>query len=148
VNKIKGDIGGDMYISKWNPLHEMNRFFDDVIENLPAKYGFDLAVDLYEDGDNLVAEMSAPGIDIKNTEVNVVDNVLRISGQREEKRERKEKNYFSREIHHGSFSRTIRLPSPVVSEQTKASYKDGVLKIVMPMKKASEQKNKIEIQSE
>lgn len=136
-----------MYISKWNPLHEMNRFFDDVLENFPAKYGFDLAVDLYQEGDNLVAEMSAPGIDVKNTEIKVVDDVLRISGHREEKKQKKENNFYSREIHHGSFSRTIRLPSPVVSEETTANYKDGVLKVVMPMKKTKDEK-KIEIQSE
>lgn len=133
-----------MAISKWSPLHEMNRFFDDVFDHLPMRFGFDLAVDLYQDGNELVAEMSVPGIDIKNTEVDVVDDVLKIRGHREEKTEKKDKNYFSREIHRGSFERSIRLPSTVIASETKASYKDGVLKVVMPIKKTSEKK-KIEI---
>jgi|SRR5579871_2472394 len=133
-----------MAITKWSPLHEMNRFFEDVFEQLPVRFGHDLALDLYQDGTDLVAEMSAPGIDINNTEVKVVDDVLRISGHREAKKETKEKNFYSKEIARGSFERAVRLPAAVVADQTKASYKDGVLRVVMPLKKASEQK-KVEI---
>jgi HSP20 family protein len=134
-------------ISKWNPLQEVNRFFDDVFDHLPTRFGFDLAVDLYQDGNDLIAEMSVPGIDIKNTEVNVVGDILRVSGHREERKEQKEKNYYSREIHRGSFERSLRLPSAVISEETKATYKNGVLKITMPLKKTAEHK-KIEIKNE
>lgn len=136
-----------MAISRWSPLHEVNRFFDDVFDHLPTRFGFDLAVDLYQDGNNLIAEMSVPGISIENTEVNVVDDILKVRGVREEKTEKKGKNYFAREIHRGSFERSIRLPSAVVANETKASYKDGVLKVTMPLKKASEHK-KIEITNE
>lgn len=136
-----------MAVSKWSPLHEMNRFFDDVFEHFPARFGFDLAIDLYQEGNTIVAEMSVPGIDAKSTEVNVVDDVLRISGHREEKQEKKDKNYYSKEIHRGSFERSIRLPASVIADETKASYKDGVLKVVMPLKTAAEKK-KIEVNYE
>ena len=136
-----------MAISKWSPFHEMNRFFDDVFDHLPARLGFDLAVDLYQEDNDLVAEMSVPGIDIDKTEVDVIDDVLRVRGNREEKKESKEKNFYSREIHRGSFERAIRLPAAVVANETKASYKDGVLRVTMPLKKASEQK-KIQIKCE
>ena len=131
---------------KWSPFNDVNRFFDDVIEHWPKKFGFDLAIDFYQEGDELVAEMSAPGIDINTTEVNVVDDVLRICGHREDRKEKKDKDFYSKEIHRGSFERSVRLPLAVEADQTKASYKDGVLKVVMPLKKARvEQKKKIEI---
>lgn len=134
-------------LKQFSPLHEVNRFFEDVIEHFPKRFGFDLALDLYQDSNNLIAEMSVPGIDINNTDISVVDDVLRISGTREEKLENAEKNYYSREIHRGSFERSIKLPSSVSAENTTASYKDGVLKVVMPFKDKAQSK-KITISQE
>lgn len=129
-----------MPITRWTPFNEVNRFFDDVFERLPARFNFDLAVDLYQEENNLIAEMSVPGIDVQNTDISVVDDILRIRGHREEKAEKQEKNYFSREIHRGSFERALRLPVPVIANETRATYKDGVLKVVMPLRKGGEHK--------
>lgn len=136
-----------MIMTKLSPLHEINRFFEDVAEFLPRRYGFDLAVDLYQEKNNLIAEMSIPGIDIENTEVSVLGDQLLVRGTRERKTETDEKNYYAREITRGSFERSVTLPQPVVAEETQATYKDGVLKVSMPLKGGPISK-KIEIRQE
>jgi len=134
-------------MTRKHPLSEVSHFFGDLFDYLPSRLNFDLAIDLYKENNSLVAEMSAPGIEIKNTEIEVVDNVLRIRGHKEQKIEEKEKDYYCKEISRGSFERSVRLPCAVLSEQTKASYKNGILKVTMPLKKEGEHK-RIEIAKE
>lgn len=136
-----------MSITKFRGFGDMDHFFNDVFgADLKGHWG-DLALDLYQDGNQLVAEMAVAGLEPEHTHVSVVDDILRISGERIEKEEKKDKNFFSKEIRRGSFERAIRLPAPVVVNETKASYKKGILKVFMPLKKASEQK-RVEVKSE
>jgi HSP20 family protein len=76
--------------------------------------------------------MSMPGIDPEKVEVTIEGNYLRVVGRREEEKETKNKQFYSKEIHRGSFERAIRLPAAVNEDAVKAEYKDGVLKVTMP----------------
>jgi HSP20 family protein len=131
-----------MAIIRWEPFHEMNRFFDDDFFPVPNMFraGWDLAVDVYEEGGSVVAEMNLPGIDPDNIEVTVEDDFLKISGSREEKKEEKNKEYFSREIKRGSFERVVRLPATVKGDVAEAEYCDGVLRVVVPKKEEAKPK--------
>jgi HSP20 family protein len=51
---------------------------------------------------------------------------------REDEKEVSEKNYYSKEIKRGSFTRTVRLPRTVDAKNATAAHKEGVLKVVMP----------------
>lgn len=113
--------------------HLLNDRFFDFDVDFP-KIGNDLAIDLYEENNNLVAEMNIPGISSEDIDIAIEGHLLRVSGSREEKKEKKEKNYYSKEIKYGSFERFVRLPFEVQSDKTSAHYQDGVLKIVMPKK--------------
>lgn len=124
-----------MSLVRWEPFHSLDRFFEEEFPALPAvKIGWDLAVDLYEEGDNVVAKMQLPGVDPKKIDVSVEDGYLKVSGSREEEKEEKKKNYYSKEIRRGSFERMVRLPKPVVTEKVAADYKEGVLVVTMPKK--------------
>ena len=137
-----------MSLIKWEPFDEFDRLFRDF-SSLPAlrsqQQGFDLAVDVYEDGGNLVAEMNLPGVDADNIDVEVEDNYLRIAGRREEVQEKKEKSHYAREIRRGSFERMVALPYAVEREKVEAEYADGVLKVTMP-KKAGDSGGKVKVQ--
>src|SRR6185295_14884314 len=103
-----------------------------LLSVVPAyKTGWDMAVDLYEEKENLVAEMNLPGIDPKQIDITFQNGSLRIFGKRIEE---KEKGYFRKEIHRGEFERVIQLPFEVKTEKTEAHYNGGVLKILMPKK--------------
>jgi len=108
-----------------------------------TKLGLNLAVDVYEEGKNIVAEMQLPGIDPEKVNISVEDGYLVVSGSREEEKEKKEKHYYSKEIRRGSFERAVRLPSAVVADKAEATYENGVLKVTVPKKE--EQKGKVHV---
>ncbi|KPJ84894.1 hypothetical protein AMJ57_05135 [Parcubacteria bacterium SG8_24] len=124
-----------MPLIRWEPFKEFDRFFDDeLFRPLSSRLGWDLAVDVYEDKDSVVAEMNLPGIDPDALDISFEEGYLRVSGSRQEEKETKKKDYHSKEIRRGSFERLARIPRAVDADKAKATYKDGVLKVVMPRK--------------
>jgi HSP20 family protein len=118
---------------------DMDRLMDDAW--LPVmRPHFAPAVDVYEEKDNVVAEMPLAGVDPEKVEITVEDNILTVSGKNEHKSEVDEKNYYRKEVRYGAFSRSVALPKAVKGEQAEATFDKGILKIVMP--KAEEAKPK------
>lgn len=141
-----------MALMKWEPLRGIEKFFDDDWETMPIRrWGMgrmgwgDLAVDVFEEGDNVVAEMQLPGIDPEKVSVSVKNSVLRVFGQRGEEKEEKDKNYYRKEIRKGSFERMVRLPDVVNGDAAKAEYENGLLRVIVPKAKQPEDR-KIKIQ--
>ncbi len=139
-----------MQIIKWEPFREIDRFFDDrffqPFTTLP-KLGFDLAVDVYEEKGNVVAKMSLPGIRPEDLDVSLEDDTLTIAGKREEEKETEKKDYYSKEIRRGSFSRTVSLPKSVDAGKTEAKYENGELVVTMPVVASTKEKAvKVKIQ--
>lgn len=125
-----------MQIIKWEPLREIDRLFDDhSFLSLPQfpRFGFDLAVDVFEEKNNIVAKMSLPGIKPEEVDISLEDDTLTISGRREEEKEIDNKDYYSKEIRRGSFSRSVSLPKSVDASKTEAKYTNGVLSVSMPV---------------
>jgi HSP20 family protein len=87
-------------------------------------------------------------MDEKNIEVKVTDGSLTIKGEKREEKEEKEKGYYLKERHYGSFERNFELPESVDPEEIEASFKKGVLTVTLP-KKAEAQKptKKIEVKA-
>lgn len=124
-----------MAIIRWEPFRDLERIFEDGFGGIPfSQMSMDLAVDVYEKDNTVVAEMSLPGIDPDNLDISVEDDLLRVTGSREEEQETKEKQYYSKEIRRGAFERTVRLPAQVEADAAEAEYKDGVLRITLPKK--------------
>lgn len=128
-----------MALIKWEPFGEIDRFFEDLPSAVFPKMGWDLAVDIYEKDGNLMAEMNLPGVDPDKIDVSVEGNHLRISGSREESKEEKQKQYYSKEIRRGSFERLVRLPTEVQKDKVSAEYKNGELLVMMPKAVLSKQ---------
>jgi len=145
------------FLEKWKSSRELDRFrseFDDLIE----RFGFDRdwfgrfpfdreffgrgeaaptrpAIESYVEGDKFIVRTDLPGIEPKNVDIKVVGNMLTVKGSREEKRETKKADFLRREIHYGSFERSISLPEGIKAEDLKATYHDGVLELTAPMPK-------------
>jgi len=129
-------------IMRWHPMHELDRFFD---EDLVSGADFVPALDVYQEGDSVIAKVSLPDVDPEHVSVSVENDVLTISGERKEEEEVKREDYYKKEIREGSFSRSVVLPMSVRGGDTKAVYEKGVLKVTLP--KAEEAKpKKIEIE--
>lgn len=122
-----------MSLIKWSPFFEpfeaMDKFFDGLPANVAHGNGLVPAIDVYDGGKSLVVETALPGVNPKDVELSINDGVLTISGKSERKTEVDEKDYYRKEIRSGTFMRQLALPSGVQSENAKASFKDGILKI-------------------
>jgi HSP20 family protein len=86
---------------------------------------------LTKDG-QYVVRVDVPGVDPRDVEVSVQENNLVIKGERKSSRETKEKDYHYREAAYGRFERRLALPQGVDRDKVTASYKNGVLEIVVP----------------
>ena len=89
-----------------------------------------------------------PGIDDKNIEVTLSDDVLTIKGEKREEKEEKERNYQLSERLYGAFERSFEMPEGVDTEKVEARFDKGVLKITLPKKpEALKKEKKIEIKT-
>ena len=113
----------------------MDRLLEDAFvmprEEGPGSWG-DPALDVYEEGDNLVVEAHLPGVKPDDLDVNVERGVLTISGSTAAEQERTERNYLLREKRSGRFTRALQLPSGYEAENCQASFEHGVLRLVFP----------------
>lgn len=91
-------------------------------------------VDVEERGNDIVVTADMPGMDKDDIRINVTDeNVLEISAEKKAEAKKAEKGYVRHERTYNRYYRAIRLPVPVDKTKAKASYKDGVLEVTMPM---------------
>jgi len=133
-------------LTRWEPFREfatlqdrINRVFRDSYagegrdESLTTS-SFAPAVDVYEDEHNVTLKIEVPGIDEKDIDVRIENNVLTVHGERKIEREEKEENYRRVERQYGSFTRTFNLPTTVDAEKVSADYDKGMLKITLAKK--------------
>lgn len=121
----------------------LERFFDDW----PAAFGFRrllpfveddaewmIRVDELREKDALVIRAELPGIDPdKDVEITVTEGMLHIKAERHGEESTEEKGYVRRELHHGTFVRSLLLPEGVTGDDVQATYTDGILEIRVPI---------------
>ncbi|HPU29408.1 MAG TPA: Hsp20/alpha crystallin family protein [Syntrophorhabdaceae bacterium] len=130
---------------------EMDKLFEDFFE----KTGFPgikegqwvPAVDIHETKKDVVVSFDLPAIDPKDVSISIVEDRLTVKGERKREEEIKEADYYRSERIYGAFQRVIQLPTEVVADKAKATYKDGVLRITIPKsQKAMPKEIKVEIE--
>ena len=105
--------------------------------------------DISEKGDQYMLEAELPGFDKKDIGIELDGDMLTISATHEETNDEKDKagNYVRRERRYGSFSRSFDIEG-IDTQQIKADYKNGILELTLPKKKAephAEEKRQIPI---
>lgn len=85
------------------------------------------------DNGNLVLRADLPGIKPEEVKIEVEEDILTVSGSHEQTSEEKGKHFLRRERHYGSFSRSVALPAGVKAEDIKASTRDGVVEVTVPL---------------
>ena len=131
-----------------NPMEsfqrEMNRLFDDFFRGFGgagapvARYGegaFGVAVprvDVSETEAEYEVTAELPGMEEKDVEVLLDQNMLTLKGEKKAEREEKRKDYHLTERSFGSFRRTIPLPVEVDRDKVEAGFKNGVLTVKLP----------------
>jgi HSP20 family protein len=126
-----------MAIVHWEPLrelaalqNEMSRFIGSALgEGNGQQRTWVPAVDIWETDQEVVYAFDVPGIPEEMISVELEDNALTVSGERERSEEISDERFYRFERRFGSFSRTIGLPQNVSDEQVQADYRDGVLEV-------------------
>jgi HSP20 family protein len=145
-----------MAIVRWEPFRNlmtaqdrMNRIFNDAFRGVGSTTGEEdwalggawaPAVDIYEHEGNLVLKAELPGIDPKDVDVRVENNVLTLQGERKFESEVKREEYHRVERAYGTFSRSFTLPNVVDTDKIKAEFKDGLLRVVLPKREEAKPK--------
>jgi len=146
IKKRENPNGSDLATFR----RSISDLFDDFFTLKPTGF-FDSdwipAIDVHEDKKNIYVKADVPGIDEKNLEVNIENNILNIRGEKIEEKQSNDKKNVVIERKHGSFQRSVRLPEGIKSDGIKAEFKNGVLNLVIPKEKEEEPKRiKINIQ--
>ena len=119
-----------------NLKQEMDRVFDRMFEGkwdeLPAVGDWAPSMDISETKDSLVAKVEAPGMDQKDIEISLRENVLTIKGEKKQEQQDKDEQYHRVERSYGAFIRSVRLPAGVDASKVTASFKNGLLTVTMP----------------
>jgi HSP20 family protein len=128
-----------------NIQREINRMFnsffrDDTEEDSLATTGWNPAVDIAENNDHYDVKVELPGVAKDDVKIVIQENLLTIRGEKKQEKESKGSNYHRVERSYGAFQRSFTLPSTVKGENIVATFRDGVLSLVLP--KAEEAKRK------
>lgn len=127
-----------MPIIPWRPFWDLDRWFEEEWPDIRRWHRFRFPMirtprmDIYETDKEVVAEVESPGVDPKNIEVEVKNNVLRIEAKTEKKKEEKRKGYYRKELSKGFYKRAVPLPVEVIGEKAEATYAEGILKVIIP----------------
>ena len=97
----------------------------------PAEVYGAYEVDIWDDPEHVYVEAELPGINKDDINISIEGGVLSIQGKKKAKEEKEVKGVHLQERYYGSFSRGFTLPSTVDTEKVEATFKDGVLRIVL-----------------
>jgi HSP20 family protein len=129
---------------------EVERVFEDFARGFPtfaaATTELTPKMDVTETEKEYELTAELPGLEEKDVEVNVTDNVLTIRGEKKAEKEQKDKNYRTVERNYGSFARSVELPEGIDPDAIKATITKGVLKVTVP-KPAPAVAKKVEIKA-
>ena len=129
-----------MTLMRWDPFRnlmgvkrDLDRMFSDFDDDGETTASlWRPAVDIFETKDNLVLRAELPGMNKDDVHISVENNVLTLKGERKIDKEIKRENYHRVERTYGTFCRSFTLPTSVAKNKIEATFRDGVLEVIMP----------------
>jgi len=131
-----------MAIVRWDPWRDLAAF-ERQLDQMMGRLGggstgnreqraWSPSLDVHQEGDTMVICAEVAGIDPEQVDISVEDDVLTISGSREDHNEVEEGQWIRRERYSGQFRRSVSLPPGVDPEQIQASARNGLIEIRVP----------------
>jgi HSP20 family protein len=155
MNKVTVPVGNTRSVARHesNPFaflqQEIDRLFDGFSRGFPAFAMADPVaprMDVSETDKAIEITAELPGLEARDIQLNLADNVLTVRGEKKSEREEKQKDYHLVERSFGSFSRSVQLPDGVKAEDISAEIAKGVLKVAIK-KPAPKQTKQIEVKT-
>ena len=121
-------------------LTNLRREMDQMFRRLWEPEVFDMErigdwipqLDVSETADAVKVYAEIPGIDPKEIHVTLEGQLLTVKGEKKQEHDEKDERFYRTERMYGSFVRTIRLPAPVENAKVKATFKNGILTVMLP----------------
>jgi HSP20 family protein len=142
-----------MTLVRWNPVRDLYKIQDEMNQVMDRFFSPDLfegstidtsawipSMDVREDKDNFAISMELPGLKKEDVKLTFKEGTLTVEGERKQEEETEDVNYHRVERRYGKFLRSFKLPTYVKEDKIEATFKDGILNIVVP--KAEEVKPK------
>ena len=120
----------------------LDDFFDDFLTTSSSNKNA-MKCDIYEKGGDYHIEMDIPGFEKKDINIETDNGYLTITAEKKDEVEDEDKNYIRRERTYGKYQRSFYL-GDLETDNIKAEFKDGMLKLTVPKKEAVETKKTIE----
>ena len=146
-------------LTGFNPLmslnRDINRLFDDFLQPSAVPTMADSAVataliapqmNVSETDNEIRIAAELPGVDLDDLEVDVMDDMLVIRGEKRLERSDEDENFHFVECAYGSFQRTVQLPFAADPDQVQANFKNGVLSITVPKSDQQQRVHRIDVQ--
>ena len=136
INHTEAIMPSEM--SPWRPFREavslrdaMDRLFEDSVIT-PKSIEAMPKIDIKETKEAVVVKAELPGIEEDKVDIEIIDDVMTISGEAAEEKVQEGEGYHYKESHSGAFQRSFSLPADVKAEKAAADMKNGVLTISVP----------------
>jgi HSP20 family protein len=128
--------------NRYLPVFSDEFFGGDLLKNFfDVEAGLSVpAVNIVETKDDYKIEVAAPGLNKDDLKIDLHNNLLQISCEKEDKQEVNDEKFMLKEFSYQSFKRSFTLPKSVDSEKIKATYLDGVLNISVPKREEAKEK--------
>lgn len=119
-------------------------YLDDIFDNFDSTRNNNMKCDIYEKDGDYHIEIDIPGFDKKDIKVECDNGYLTVTAKKDEEAEDKSKNYIRRERSYGKYQRSFYM-GDMDSNEIRAKFKHGMLKIIVPKVETKETKRHIEI---
>lgn len=103
----------------------------------PSNEEGQLTVDVFQVGNDIIVQSTIGGVDGKDIDISIAKDMVTVKGHRKKTEQTKNSDYFHQELYWGSFSRSIILPTDIDVDKAKASIKNGLLTIRLPILKTA-----------
>ncbi len=144
IDRLFEDFDGGF----WRSPFRRSAFGIEPFWRRELSWGTTPAVDIAEKADAYEITAELPGMDEKHIEVKVSNGELTIKGEKRDEKEEKRKDYYLNERSYGAFERRFTVPEGVNADKIEASFKKGVLTVVLPKTpEAQKPEKKIEVKA-
>lgn len=134
-------------LTRWNPARDMlnleervSRLLGDAVPGFfsaEAPAAWFPPVDIHEDEDRVVLRAEVPGVDKDDLDIRIEGGTITLRGEKKQEKEVASQKAFRFERFYGSFARSFVLPASIDADSIKATYKNGVLEVVLPKSEAA-----------
>src|SRR5213592_2917703 len=131
---------------RWSPTRQFHfhhdvddlsaRFFGGATDEAAQRPSWLPAAEERTEDGTYVIQLALPGVDSKDVQVSLMDNVLTVKGERKADDDTAGKAYFVREVAYGAFQRSFELPEGVDAAEVKAKHANGMLEVKVPAPRA------------